>query len=229
MEWWLSEMLAPIGGAIVAGALVGFERDYRGRWAGLRTHALIAAASAVLMVMAVHQMAWMEAAPEVVRIDPVRMAHGVLTGIGFLCGGVIFREGFSVHGLTTAATMWMTASLGLLFGVGFWSLGVAATLATLAILLGLRLVEHHLPQRLLVDAVFKHRRGEMPDEDEFRRLMGACGLEVSHLGYRLIDAGAVEERRATLSSRRGLDMSAIAGRLYADPRFWEFELKRRND
>lgn len=63
----------------------------------------------------VHQVRWLTDTPDdIIRIDPVRMAHGVLTGIGFLCGGVIFREGFNVRGLTTAASLWMTSSLGIL-------------------------------------------------------------------------------------------------------------------
>ena len=98
------QYVLPVLGALMAGAVVGFEREYRSRPAGLRTHMLVSLASALLMLAAVHQLKWMGDTPlETVRIDPVRMAHGVLTGVGFLCGGVIFQQGVSVHGLTTAA------------------------------------------------------------------------------------------------------------------------------
>ena len=118
----LDKFILPVLGAVLAGGLIGFEREYRGRPAGFRTHILVSLASALLMLAAVHQMEWMEnAADEIIRIDPVRMAHGILTGIGFLCGGVIFRQGLSVPGLPTAASLWITSALGTLTGVGLCS------------------------------------------------------------------------------------------------------------
>ena len=92
----------PLIGAVLAGGLIGFEREWRGRAAGLRTHLLVALASCLLMLAAMSQGQWaFEALPdENIVTDPTRMAHGVLTGIGFLCAGVIFRTGFSIHGLT---------------------------------------------------------------------------------------------------------------------------------
>lgn len=138
----------PIVGAIVAGAVIGAEREYRASPAGLRTHILVSLSCCLLMLSAVHQMAWLNDAPlEVVRIDPVRMAHGILTGIGFLCGGVIFREGFNVRGLTTAASLWMTATLGGLFGIGFYELAIFGAVATLLVLAAVTITERRAPQR----------------------------------------------------------------------------------
>ena len=114
----LPDFVVPLLAAVLAGGLIGFEREWRGRAAGLRTHILVCLASALLMEAAVSQGAWrFHALPgtEIVS-DPTRMAHGVLTGIGFLCAGVIFRAGFSIHGLTTAASLWITAAIGLLLG-----------------------------------------------------------------------------------------------------------------
>src|SRR3954471_702682 len=82
--------------ALVAGALIGFERSYQGRPAGFRTHTLVSMASAVLMILTVYQSAWFNAPNDVVRIDPTRMAQGIMTGIGFLGAGVIVKEGASV-------------------------------------------------------------------------------------------------------------------------------------
>src|SRR3712207_8238763 len=98
------------------------------------------------------------ASRDVVRIDPVRMAHGVLTGIGFLCGGVIFREGFSVHGMTTAASLWMTSALGVLYGVGFYELAIPGTVLTMAVVAGFRGIDDHLPQRQIGDLRVRYRR-----------------------------------------------------------------------
>ncbi|MCL6252336.1 MgtC/SapB family protein [Altererythrobacter sp. KTW20L] len=93
------QLLWPILGAIIASAVIGGEREFRSSPAGLRTHVLVGLSCCLLMLAAVHQIAWLsDALAEVIRIDPVRIAHGILTGIGFLCGGVIFREGFSVRG-----------------------------------------------------------------------------------------------------------------------------------
>ncbi len=135
IEW---AMVWPIIGAMTAGGLIGVERTYHGHPAGFRTHILVCLTSCILMLAAMHQSTWAFTAlsGQTVVIDPTRMSHGLLTGIGFLCAGVIFREGFSVHGLTTAASLWITSAIGVLFGVGMLNLallGAGATLAVLAV------------------------------------------------------------------------------------------------
>jgi putative Mg2+ transporter-C (MgtC) family protein len=135
LDWIDPELLWPIVGSVFAGALIGLERQYRGAPAGFRTHILVALASGLLMLAAVHQISWLTDTPtDIIRIDPVRMAHGILTGIGFLGAGVIFRDGLNVRGLTTAASLWITSALGTLYGVGFYGLAVAGTIATLLVL-----------------------------------------------------------------------------------------------
>ncbi len=144
----LMELAWPMIGAAIAGGMIGAEREYRSSPAGFRTHILVALSSALLMLGAVHQIHWLtDASEEIIRIDPVRMAHGILTGIGFLCGGVIFREGVTVRGLTTAASLWTTSALGVLFGVGFYTLAIGATLATFVVLAASDLTERYLPRR----------------------------------------------------------------------------------
>ena len=156
----LPGFVAPLGAALVAGAVIGLEREWRGRAAGFRTHILVCLASALLMQAAVSQAAWRFqplAGTEIVS-DPTRMAHGVLTGIGFLCAGVIFRSGFSIHGLTTAASLWITATIGMLFGVGLFALATAGTVLTFAILMVLRLVSQRLPAPTVSDLEVAWRR-----------------------------------------------------------------------
>src|SRR5207344_49798 len=106
--------------ALAAGALVGVERSYHGRPAGFRTHALVCTASSLLMLVTVYEAHWVRAAADLVRLDPTRMAQGIMTGIGFLGAGVIMKEGLSVRGLTTAASIWITAAIGILAGVGLY-------------------------------------------------------------------------------------------------------------
>ncbi len=159
MDVMTPDLLWPIAGAILAGAIIGAEREYRASPAGLRTHILVALSCCLLMLSAVHQMAWLNDAPlEVVRIDPVRMAHGILTGIGFLCGGVIFREGFNVRGLTTAAALWTTATLGMLFGIGFYELAIFGGIATLLVLAAVAVTERYAPQRRVAHLKATFRR-----------------------------------------------------------------------
>ena len=150
----LMQYAGPILGALIAGAMIGFEREYRGRPAGFRTHILVSLSSALLMLAAVHQAQWSFDLTGDVNLvmDPTRMAHGILTGIGFLCAGVIFRTGFSIHGLTTAASLWITSAIGVLFGVGMFTLGALATVVTAVILIALRVVSKGLPQNTVVDA-----------------------------------------------------------------------------
>src|SRR6266568_368167 len=121
-------IIVRIAGALLIGALIGFERSFHGRPAGFRTHALVSLASALLMLVTVYQTGWMTAVPlDAIRTDPTRMAQGIMTGIGFLGAGVIFKEGFTVRGLTTAASIWITAAIGILTGVGFYFAAVLGT------------------------------------------------------------------------------------------------------
>src|SRR6185436_15530860 len=93
--------------ALVAGGLIGLERSHRGRPAGFRTHALVCVASSLLMLVTVYESHWFPGAGGArVTIDPTRLAQGIMTGIGFLGAGAIIKEGFTVRGLTTAASIW---------------------------------------------------------------------------------------------------------------------------
>ena len=109
-------------GALLIGGLIGLERSFHGRPAGFRTHSLVCIASALLMLVTVYQNEWMTQVPtDAIRTDPTRMAQGIMTGIGFLGAGVIFKEGLTVRGLTTSASIWVTAAIGILIGIGFYS------------------------------------------------------------------------------------------------------------
>lgn len=167
--------LYPLLAAIVAGGLIGLEREWRGRAAGFRTHILVCLASALLMEASVNQGGWrFTTLPgQEIIADPARMAHGVLTGIGFLCAGVIFRTGFSIHGLTTAASLWITAAIGLVFGAGLFVMGGAATAITLIILIALRLVSRRLPEDVVADVSVRWPAGGPSPEAEVLRLLAA--------------------------------------------------------
>src|SRR5467141_1636237 len=138
-------MLARLLVALGAGAAIGFERSYHGRPAGFRTHALVCTASSLLMLVTVYEAHWMRAASALVQLDPTRMAQGIMTGIGFLGAGVIIKEGLSVRGLTTAASIWITAAIGILAGIGFYFPAALATVLTLGTLSLFRWIEARMP------------------------------------------------------------------------------------
>lgn len=111
------------------GGIIGYERDIHGRPAGLRTHALVALASATFMVVSTH-LAYYQGykAGDFTEVDGSRIAASVVSGIGFLAGGAILRTGFSIQGLTTAAGLWLVAAIGLCAGGGMYIESVAATI-----------------------------------------------------------------------------------------------------
>ena len=119
------------------GAMLGFDRERRRKPAGLKTHVLVAVASAMLMALSELVQ---ERGGETVG-DPVRMAQGVLTGIGFIGAGTIIRQGDSVIGITTAGTIWMAAALGLVAGAGFYVLALAGAVLALIAVNGLQWLE----------------------------------------------------------------------------------------
>ncbi len=224
------QYLLPLLGALVAGGLIGFERGFRGQPAGFRTHSLLAMTSALLMVTANHQMVWAgDITPhDVIRIDPVRMAHGILTGVGFLGGGVIFREGFTVHGLTTAASIWTTSGIGILFGVGFWEVAIAGTFLTLVVLAGFRLIDQRLPQQSLADITIRYARGSAPGAEDLRERLRALGLKSAPLSERLIKKGQYIEHGATVSALNRGAIDRLAAELRTDHKVIEFEIQPRN-
>lgn len=230
MEPIFTTYVLPIVTAIVAGGLIGMEREFGGHAAGLRTHTLVALASALLMLLAVHQLSWLtEDTPhDVIRVDPVRMAHGILTGIGFLCGGVIFRAGFSVHGLTTAASLWVTSALGTLYGVGAYGLAAGGTVAVLLVLIAYRWLARRLPQNDIIDVCVRYRRAGPFPEDAFVELMAGLKLQPRAVAYKLSDDGEAWELGVVLHGPTGQQTRELAERLGGAERVLGFEIEPRN-
>src|SRR5205823_12323324 len=167
-----------VAGALAIGAMIGFERTFHGRPAGFRTHALVCIASAVLMI--VH---------EAIRTDPTRMAQGIMTGIGFLGAGVIFKEGLTVRGLTTAASIWVTAAIGILVGIGFWFAAVVGTAAALIVLALFRYIEAQLPSEFYAHHMLRFARDHVIGEEEVHRLIPDHRLTIANLSSRLSASG----------------------------------------
>ncbi len=124
--------------ATLFGAAIGFEREWRNRPAGLRTHILVcvaAASFAILTIEIVHApMFTADALKEAVKVDPIRIVEAVTAGVAFLAAGVVIFTKGEVHGLTTGAGMWLAGAIGVACGLGFWQIALLATVIALVVL-----------------------------------------------------------------------------------------------
>ncbi len=127
--------------SVVLSGLIGLERQMHKRYAGLRTHILVSLGSCLIMLTSLYVF---DIYKDKVPLDPARIAAGVITGIGFLGAGTIIREREGVKGLTTAASLWVVAAIGLAVGCGFQKAAVYATILALVVLFFLRYVEEIL-------------------------------------------------------------------------------------
>lgn len=200
--------------AVAIGAAIGFERGFHGRPAGFRTHALVCLTSSLLMLVTVFQGDWMTGiSAEAIRTDPTRMAQGTMTGIGFLGAGVIFKEGTTVRGLTTAATIWVTSAIGILIGIGFYVPAIAGAVATLIVLSGLRWIESRLPRTFHASLQVRFARAAALSEAELREMVMKQGFTVENFSHRLTGGGDAIEYRATIRNRRSISLDGLSRRL----------------
>ena len=196
--------------ALVAGGLIGLERSYHGRPAGFRTHVLVCVSSSMLMLVTLYQSSWYIAPlADTVRTDPTRMAQGIMTGIGFLGAGVIMKDGFSVRGLTTAASIWMTAAIGILAGIGFYFPVVVVTVLTVSALSFFRWLEGVLPSYYYAQHVVRFQSGSVMEEDALRALIAEHGFSIANLSYGMQDAGRTFEYRMVIRSRDRANASRL--------------------
>jgi len=187
--------------ALAAGGIIGLERSYHGRPAGFRTHALVCIASTVLMILTVYHVKWFEASfLERVTIDPTRMAQGIMTGIGFLGAGVIMKEGLTVRGLTTAASIWITAAIGILIGVGFYFPAGIATAMTLIVLSVFRWIERRMPIEFYANLTVAFLRNAALPEAELRAMVERQGFAVANMNYSVANEGRIFEYHMVIHS-----------------------------
>ena len=136
----MSDLIAMLVSTLL-GTLVGWERELGRKPAGMRTHALVCAGSTMFVLVTHHAVRDLAGANVHLQLDPTRMIHGVITGVGFLGAGSILRTEGYVHGLTTAASVWMVAAIGVSVGVHAYPLAATGTALALIVLEGFRWVE----------------------------------------------------------------------------------------
>ena len=186
--------------ALACGAAIGSERQVRQRMAGLRTNALVALGAAGFVTFAA-------LFPD--EVSPTRVAAQIVSGIGFLGAGIIFRDGFNVHGLNTAATLWCSAAVGMLAGAGFWDFALTLTGFVVFINLGLR---------PLVRFMKRHTKAGVPLLRSYRvlvavapeaeaaarglmlRTLGLGGLHLSEIGMTPASEGGAVNLAATVTA-----------------------------
>ncbi|MBR0118377.1 MAG: MgtC/SapB family protein [Prevotella sp.] len=141
------EFILRLFAAAVMGGIIGMERGYRAKEAGVRTHFLVALGSALFMIVSQFGFETVLGLPYNIRLDPSRIASQVVSGIGFIGAGTIIFQKHVVKGLTTAAGLWVTAAIGMTCGSGLYILASATTLLVLLCLETLNLIMHHFGTR----------------------------------------------------------------------------------
>ena len=193
LHWY--DDLARLGLAAVLGGAIGVERELRDREAGFRTHMLVSVGSALFTIVSAYGFReFLTSGDTVIRADPTRIAAQIVTGIGFLGAGAIIRPGLSIRGLTTAATLWVVAAIGMAVGAGYYGGAVITTAVVLVSLWPLRIVAHRATARFRVQTstlVVQLPAGTSP---------GPLIDEVEGLGARLLSVEISQEadRRTVL-------------------------------
>jgi putative Mg2+ transporter-C (MgtC) family protein len=145
LDW--PHVLLRLSVAAALGGVIGLERELRERQAGLRTHLVVAVGSALFTIVSAYGFREFLGAPNVARVDPTRIAAQIVSGIGFLGAGAIIRQGLSVRGLTTAASLWLVAAIGMAAGAGFWEAALIATAGAVFTLGPLRVLAYRVVRR----------------------------------------------------------------------------------
>ena len=220
-----------LASALAAGSLLGFERSFHGRPAGIRTHALVCLASALLMLVPAYQATWLGIPPDASSsTNPSRMAQGIMTGIGFLGAGVIFQQGFfTVRGLTTAASSLVGGGSWHSFRHQIFYAAVIGTLAVVGVLVALRWLEWQLPRQLFARLTLHFAKDKVLDEEDVRHLLSTCDFTVHQIDYRQVESGARFEYKMVVQTVEALNVRRLAAKLRGMPDILEFHLSPTGD
>ena len=217
-------------GALILGMLLGFERTMRGRAAGLRTYGLVAGASCAMTIIAGYPEFWFgSTTPDYFYPDPGRVIQGIVTGVGFLGAGVIMKDGFSITGLSTAASIWMCSAIGILVGVGFYSAAIALTFLSIMLLSGISKMEKRLPHQTSYSIQIVFKKGKQPNEEDFiiknknwGFLISNRSINVSYKNDEIIwKYNALSE-----SNKNPVNLTAVSNQLISDGNISSFDISK---
>jgi putative Mg2+ transporter-C (MgtC) family protein len=228
MEHEISTTLLRLCAAILAGGIIGLERSFNGRAAGFRTHSLVCVSSSLLMLLTVFQWKLLEGVPiETIRVDPTRMAQGIMTGIGFLGAGVIMKERYTIRGLTTAASIWITASIGIIIGMGFFSAAAIATGLALGMLWLFRYFEALLPTLVFGRLAIRILSKTELTEEEILEVTKTYNVFPSSIAYHLENEGKYVRYEMIVKTRNKENFRKLAETLAQMEEIQEYSLAPR--
>jgi putative Mg2+ transporter-C (MgtC) family protein len=208
-------------GALLLGFLVGYERSYHGRAAGMRTYGLVCMASCAVVVIIGYPNYWYGTHAPVPTggasyADPTRVIQGIVTGVGFIGAGVIMKEGLNISGLTTAASIWAASCIGILVGVGFYAAAMLLSLLSAGCMMWVSHLEAWLPSRPAIAITVRFLPEHRPDD---RQLAGALlerGYQIAPGSFAVqCGSGQVEWRfvAVALGKDKGMPLWQLAGEL----------------
>ena len=209
-------ILMNIVGALLLGMIVGYERSYHGRAAGMRTYGLVCMASAAVTVIVGYPQFWFGGLlPLTASADPTRVIQGIVTGIGFLGAGVIMKEGFNISGLTTAASIWASSAIGILCGAGFYLAAIMLALIASATMIWGGQIEAILPSRHAASVILRFRDDYYPSQDEIKTLAKAEGFRLAAGSITIVNENGQEEWHLVFisSSDHKISVARLADRL----------------
>ena len=218
-----------LAGAALLGAAIGYERSFHGRAAGMRTYALVCMASAGLVALTSAPGLLFGGSSTAEHGDPTRVVQGIVTGVGFLGAGMILREGLTIRGLSTAASIWVTAAVGVLAGAGLFLAALAMGVLCVVLMSGMRWLESRLPQQRLTHCSLRFAHDSALPEETLVRMAASYGFTVVGTSYARSDAGHTCEYQLTLRSYGRERQGEFAHELFANPHVREFRLSRLKD
>jgi len=217
--------------SVVIGVMVGLERSYQGRAAGARTYALVCLASMLIITSADMSLALhFKAAPNTnLFLDNTRVIQGVLAGIGFLGAGVIVKDGFSVRGLTTAATIWIVAILGILVGLHEYFLAIMGGVFTIVILTSFKLFEKVISKQKYFTMIIRIKDDVEFSEEFLIGVLKEHKIYVEDFGYKKGVNGVYLEYKLVVRSRVKGSANKMAKDLVKMPEILDFEMSPTKD
>ena len=199
-------------GALALGMLVGYERSYHGRAAGMRTYGLVCLASAALTVIVGYPQLWFGGHSQVpANPDVTRVIQGIVTGVGFLCSGVIIKEGFTISGLTTAASIWLASAIGVLVGIGFYGAAILLSVLSAVVMMWISKLETWLPLHHAISIMLTYRQGFEPNENDVHSAMRDFGYEIAKGSFDVkSNGGGLEWSFVAISQQKHSNLSIPA-------------------
>lgn len=182
---WTAQAALRLFIAAVLGGIIGIEREYHGRSAGFRTQTLVAIGSALVMIVSLHfgNIYGNKSAETAFRIDPARMAYGIMAGIGFLGAGAIIRYNIGVRGLTTAASLWCTAAVGLACGFGMFEIAAIAAGLVVCVLFVLSRLDIAIPSKSYRSVTITAPIGEGDNISRIKNALESKKIKVTDISY----------------------------------------------